>query len=903
MILEMATSINLSGVVTVNSGPLLMRTYNDGNVNDYNTYVLGMGEQRISSNYLMMTTVGGALAPTDKPYLSSITLSSLVTDNAYASSFFVSTQNASSITVSTFTSSDSHFRFVAFSTLVGDAFTTNTATVHSTLATSSMTNTNFAGSLIDADHVNVATQLDVQTINVSTINVSNSDGDGQGVIEGGTNSVIRMYYATFGTLETTSRSIHQAMTTSTLSASTIGTVGFTAVNSETQYLTVDSVLGASTLYVSSIAVSTLIQGDNTTTISMGPARFLTMSTNTMSTNLVYASQIQGGGGSILTMSSITVSSINGVTPTTNAPYFNFASTIHTSSLVVEPGILGLGTFSPYAVLMHACNPGPTYSTSRPTVHISDGPVDFVNYGMLQLVRPSTMVDNNAYLSFLRRGLSTFHMGFYQNSNTFGFTTGPSSMAGSSIMAFSGTNVGVGTTMPVETLHVNGMMKSALNYNLQMTFSVPAQSGTGGQWYNFASFTNTTHVELLITWTGSNDTGNIRCLLSAGNHAEPRLTILSASNQNGPALQQLQLAMHSTNLCYLEFLTNVVSSSPLTLSCYALTASPISGGFAFLSDISLQGIQIGYTYSPVSVYTAFSVSANGNSFCMQPGGNVGIGTLSPTFTLDVAGTSRISTSIQTPAVNLYVGSAVNQVYGSTSMTYAPTGTNSLMFQSAWGIGFKSSYDNVVRAAIDSRTGNASFASTITVGGLTAAGTIQGVARAVYLNKPSNGNFNGTYWSGSAYITYNGPISQTGYCYYFLPYTGPSNSYWVNASILRNPVSNNSYLMTGLGLNSFWGIQQNGLYSITLSLNCPTGTELFLSKNMGAGQEMSGTGSGSLLALQECHASDAHVSWTGYLMTSDAFCIGFYAPVAFDLTYGANVNSFRNSLSVSLLQATA
>jgi len=61
--------------------------------------------------------------------------------------------------------------------------------------------------------------------------------------------------------------------------------------------------------------------------------------------------------------------------------------------------------------------------------------------------------------------------------------------------------------------------------------------------------------------------------------------------------------------------------------------------------------------------------------------------------------------------LFAGRSSNRIYVGDIDTYNPTGLNNLMINSWFGIGF-SSYDGTVRAAIDTRTGNASFSGTVT-----------------------------------------------------------------------------------------------------------------------------------------------------------------------------------------------
>lgn len=60
-----------------------------------------------------------------------------------------------------------------------------------------------------------------------------------------------------------------------------------------------------------------------------------------------------------------------------------------------------------------------------------------------------------------------------------------------------------------------------------------------------------------------------------------------------------------------------------------------------------------------------------------------------------------------------GTGATEIYNGQIDTYNPTGNNNLMIRSWWGIGFPS-YDNIVRIAMDTRTGNASFSGSLAIG---------------------------------------------------------------------------------------------------------------------------------------------------------------------------------------------
>ena len=84
-----------AGISAINSGPIVIRTYNDLSGN--NTYFLGKYDIPISSNYVLITSTGGKLVPSNAIYVSSITTSTLT-----AVSSNISTLNTNILTTSTF---------------------------------------------------------------------------------------------------------------------------------------------------------------------------------------------------------------------------------------------------------------------------------------------------------------------------------------------------------------------------------------------------------------------------------------------------------------------------------------------------------------------------------------------------------------------------------------------------------------------------------------------------------------------------------------------------------------------------------------------------------------------------------------------------------------------------------
>ncbi len=91
-----------SGIKAINSGPLIIRTYNQSynTLSTTNTYLLGQYETPIPSNYILITTLNGQLAPTNNPTVSSFNVSTLNINNGFFSTLTGSTINNKAINTS-----------------------------------------------------------------------------------------------------------------------------------------------------------------------------------------------------------------------------------------------------------------------------------------------------------------------------------------------------------------------------------------------------------------------------------------------------------------------------------------------------------------------------------------------------------------------------------------------------------------------------------------------------------------------------------------------------------------------------------------------------------------------------------------------------------------------------------
>lgn len=105
--------------------------------------------------------------------------------------------------------------------------------------------------------------------------------------------------------------------------------------------------------------------------------------------------------------------------------------------------VGIGTASPY-----------TSFHVKGGAQIGDD-ADPIQYGLLQLVRPSSVADNKFYISFLRNGSFTSGLGYVPATNTLGIWLAGNNTGTPVISCTPDQNVGIGTINPQAKLAVNG----------------------------------------------------------------------------------------------------------------------------------------------------------------------------------------------------------------------------------------------------------------------------------------------------------------------------------------------------------------------------------------------------------------------------------------------------------------
>jgi microcystin-dependent protein len=121
-----------SGIDAINSGPLILRTYNNSSPNK--SIILGTYDNPISSNYVLITSSGGLLAPSDNIYISTISsnvmnISSVNINYAYVTNANINSLGVSTLQASTVNSNFGTVSSIQVSTINGVAYTPSMASI------------------------------------------------------------------------------------------------------------------------------------------------------------------------------------------------------------------------------------------------------------------------------------------------------------------------------------------------------------------------------------------------------------------------------------------------------------------------------------------------------------------------------------------------------------------------------------------------------------------------------------------------------------------------------------------------------------------------------------------------------------------------------------------------------
>jgi len=288
------------GYDTINSGPLLLRTYMDGSSNQ--TYILSLYDAPMDANHMLITSTAGVLTASDQPYFSSLMVSSLAATVLTASTLSTSAVSASTMSGSTVTMSAVYMSTMTGSTIQG-INTTFFSTINTTnLSVYSLTISSLLASTLSTDQFyHTLLQAPSTTATFSSISFSNLTGSGTiSAASLSTNAI------STGSLAADSISTLLIQTTATASAAAIAaqrlqTNQWTGGDVTTNTTTVQSTLAASTLSTTNTTFNTVTNlSPGTVSISyltmdsLYPYNLITANTNGTAFISLTATMAKGG---------------------------------------------------------------------------------------------------------------------------------------------------------------------------------------------------------------------------------------------------------------------------------------------------------------------------------------------------------------------------------------------------------------------------------------------------------------------------------------------------------------------------------------------------------------------------------------------------------------------------------
>lgn len=269
---------------------------------------------------------------------------------------------------------------------------------------------------------------------------------------------------------------------------------------------------------------------------------------------------------------------------------------------------------------------------------------------------STTYNNEAgglRLTFSEDPTERLYMGWDNSLGTYGSAFIQSIKSGTQytplLLNAAGGNVGIGTTGPGAKLEIAGETKSTSGFYLdKKTISLT----TAPKWLRFAQSVgnggNNAGV-FEIRWSRSGVHGHI--IFNAGaNYGGANginLNLLGGSTYGSQGITQIRLLRNTTyDLMYLEFYAAYGDATYPN----SIEVRQLSGYGWSLLNIVDGSIPAGYTAHTLSTSGAFAVNEDSKTFMITKWGNVGIGTTSPSYKLDVAGDIRLTGTLYANSIS-------------------------------------------------------------------------------------------------------------------------------------------------------------------------------------------------------------------------------------------------------------
>ena len=585
----------------------------------------------------------------------SITASSIVTGALTATNLIGSTIQTTDLTTSNFS-----FSTLTGSTLTGNVFTGNVFTVYSTLSGSTILTTNLAfnsanGSTLTANSLTIQSTVLGSTITTSTLTVQNAlttstltgstlamnSASVQSTLTVSTMNSLNITYSTF---QGSTLSANTAIINSTLIASTVNTTNIT-------YSTLQgSTLGANTMIIQSTLVGSTINAVNITYSTFQGSTFVV---NTMILNS--------------TLNGSTLNMINGTYSTLQGSSLNANTVVWNSTLV---GSTLNAMYVTYSTLQ-----GSTIAANSVTIQstLTASTVNAINmsYSTLQgnAIQSQSIVASTltgSTINFATLSFSTLVASTMTANVMFPLSLIGSTMNISNLLTVS-SNVGIRTTSPNYPLTVSNTTFTSMELNRASTTTNNFYAA--GTVYSVTNPSTSFRGEYAYAYGGAKTLATTTQSQAVGYYAidVANAGVFSTNTVNGPSgatfyidsaksyFQNTSLGVGTTSPSWLLTVAKDIPFSGMTLN-------PMDAQLVISGRSNTGTLKIGTYFTnggPVSFGAAlqcsnFSGSADTpGSLVLNPlGGNVGIGTASSSFTLDIwGGSASITSSGVTPYLRL------------------------------------------------------------------------------------------------------------------------------------------------------------------------------------------------------------------------------------------------------------
>ena len=719
-----------TGAYSVNSGPLLIRTYVDGSGN--NTYLVGKSQQPqlevpISTNRILITSTNGLLTPSDNIYVSSLTMSSL-----RGSTMAASTNQTLSVNTSTLVGSTVITSTIQFSSFTGSYLSMNNAVFSESMRGSTIINQNGTfstligqpGATITADNVTFNTSINgmVGSTSLSNVNVKNVVGIGGSSMFAVPNTNANFLSTANLLTNTVSTNVLNAnlmsissmivqrttyltgyesllvqnwistastMAVSTLSGSTLALSSFTTATpialTFNGYLVTYSSVFAQTALTSTTTICTLSTSIFTTSVgTYSTLAGSSLVTSTLSASTLYVSTSWG--------STLNYSTISGSTMTINTLLQNsaYASLTSFCTFVVAPPSM--------AFIISTAN---VSTVNASTVYGSTNVIqmDIVSTLTVSTLNTSTVTYPNAIgCTLITSQVDVTNMIF---STLLGSTFTLSTMSASSLRV---------SSMVASTMNASSLWYSTCNASTLLSQSVTCSTLSGGTVYvstlyqssvtcntmntatlAISSFTTLTFNASSFVGTLTNPTVNgITFGLGGGNMPQntalgyQALLVNTSGNYNTAGGYQSLL---SSNTGVFDTALGASTFSTITTGSYDTAVGAAAGGVSngsYCTYVGYAALPSGASVINEHVFGGSATNTTGNmgngSNSVTIGnsaitkntlyGSVGIGTLTPQKTLDVRGSSQIN--------NGSVSITNSQPSGSAQFSLLSDGGSGLVF---------------------------------------------------------------------------------------------------------------------------------------------------------------------------------------------------------------------------------